>query len=624
MPVAFHNHHNAYTTAPPQPPPLTIRANGPPNEVIYACTESQLITYALTWYCFPTAPDLLICSACHAKHIARGPHTSSVERIQRPDGSTSKCRFWIPRVADVLWLQVLRTGDLRALELYAARRRMIADCAGPSGVGAEARVRWYAPQDGQWQQAGFVACEACFEDRIVGTAFEGWWGPYSRRQEAGQTWSCDLCNEYIARAANEFGVKGRGGGGDSWNLFRTAVAKRMQAPACDGRPVIASDATWWAPRRKVKDLVTCETCYLDQIALTEFEGEFERAYGPQQQRWYCDLAAASMRVAMTVARTKHDYSIFHNAASTIMYAPPCSPETNNSAGRWYTLANGGGSFSVCEPCHAGFVVTLGLAPHFVPHALPRGCSFNPCHPHCGALMIAIMQVIITGVLTPLAHAAHNLVTSADTSPPIGTHITAPASSSSGEYDAPCRGAALVTNSNWYGFADAPFCAACYASCVAGTTLDAALTVRNVRDARPFLCSLYSPRMRALWSAACATSDASAFITAARERTKVFVTVQQRKKNLEALRISKYKMALLQGRMSLLYQGMAGMADLTGRRDGYAYGHGGGNWHATWSGARHGATSDGFWNGMQAGFADAARGDERRQILQLEMMWKGVE
>ncbi|KAJ6566597.1 hypothetical protein B0H19DRAFT_712335 [Mycena capillaripes] len=598
MPVAFHNHHSASAAAPPPP---TIRANGPPNEVIDDCTEAQPITYALTWYRFLTAPDLLICSACHAKHVARGPHASSVERIQRPDGSTSICRFWVPRVADVLWPQVLRTGDLRALELYAARRRMIADCAGASGVGAEARVRWYAPQDVQWQPAGFVACEACFEDRIVGTAFEGRWGPYSRRQEAGQTWSCDLCNEYIARAAKEFGVKGRGGG-DSWHLFRAAVARRMQAPACEGRALSASAATWWAPRRRIKDLVACETCYLDQIALTEFEGEFEREYGAQQQQWYCDLSAGSMTVAMAVALTRHDYGIFHNAASTIMYAPPCGPQTNNSGGRWYTLANGAGGFGICEACHAGYVVTLGLAPHFVPHSLPRGCSFNPSHSHFVALMVAIAQVTVTGVLTPLAHAARNLVTRAATSPP----ATAPAPSSSGEYVAPCRGAALVTDGTWYGFADAPFCAACYTSFAAGTTLDAALTVRDVRDARPFLCSLYSPRMRALWSAACTTSDANAFITAARERTKVFVTVLQAKKNLEAQKLAKYKMAMHRGMTALRYKGMAGLSELSGTGDGYAYRHGGGNWHATWEGAE----SDRLTDGMRAGLADAARGMRR--------------
>ncbi|KAJ7713611.1 hypothetical protein B0H16DRAFT_541796 [Mycena metata] len=618
MPTSIHNHNNAHVYAPPPLTPLpvpTIRASGPPSQVMDDCPESQPITCSLTWYRFPTAPDFWICSACYLKHIAHSPHASDVERIQRPDNSISICRFWVSRVVDILWPQVLRTGNRRALELYAARRRMIADCAGTSGVGAEARVRWYAPLDPHWQPAGFIACEACFEDRVMGTAFEGRWGPFSRRQEAGQTWSCDLCNEYIARAANEFGAKGRGGS-DSWHLFRTAVARRMQVPTCEGRPLSASTATWWAPKRRIKDLVACEMCYLDQIALTEFDGEFERTYGAQEQRWYCDLAAGSMTVAMAVARTKHDYSIFHNAASTIMYAPPCSPQNNDGQGRWYTLASGGG-FSVCEACHAGYAVPFGLGPHFVPHSPSRGCSFNPFHPHSGVLRDALTQVFITGILTPLANAARNLPTNSAASIPPASHTAV--SSSSATHVAPCRGAELVTDGTWYGFADALFCAACYSSFAAGSTLDAALTVRNVRDARPFLCSLYSPRMRALWSAS-PPGDPSAFIAAARDRTKAFVAVQQAKKNLEALKLAKYRMAMHQGSMALRYQGMAGMAELTGTGDGHAYRHGGGNWHATWQGAE----SDRLMDGMRAGFADVARGDETRQIVQLEMRWKAVE
>ncbi len=289
----------AYTPPPPAPKPApTFRATGPYNEVITECPERSPIIFALDWYHLPEAPDFLVCSACHDKHIRSSANASSFERIERPDGVPSLCRFWLPRVVHVLWPAVLRSGDPAPLQEYASKRVEIVDCQGEGGVSADVGVKWFSAKNDQLPNV--VSCEACFEDRIVGTAFESQFHPCPLDHRSGEIWACDFSAPHIMNAIKRFGSEGR----NDWPSCVAAVRHRVKLPACQLQPVEMASCKWYTPRREIPDFFICETCYADKIALTEFEHEFRLWAPPQAVNLGAARGCSALRRSITAAAVR--------------------------------------------------------------------------------------------------------------------------------------------------------------------------------------------------------------------------------------------------------------------------------------------------------------------------------
>ncbi|KAF7299776.1 Integral membrane protein [Mycena chlorophos] len=593
MPVSS----NTYAATPlptPTPSPIVIRASGPPADPILDCPESTVVDYALRWYRLPGAPDFLICSACHAKHIAQSPLARAFESVHRPDGAPSKCRFWVPRVVDILWPHAVQRNDLNALLAFAQARPQVMDCVGTGGAPGSAGVHWFAPNDNDLDD--FVACRACMEDHLVGTTFESRFGAPALMQRADEVWACDMSFPYITRAAKEFGIA-RGG---DWTSFKAAVVHRMRLAACTGGAVDPRTRTWFTTRRRIDDMVFCETCFLDTVALTEFENEFVPLPPAQEEglQWMCDLAMPTMQVPFSAALTEHNFAIFWDAANRIIHAPFCGPE-GITGGRWFTLNGGCDGFAVCERCFAGWIVPLRAAPHFCAIPSPgntRLCSFHPTAPRFQLFFTKLAQSFVVGLITPFAEAVRTLA-----------HIV------------PCRGATQLVNASWYGFPDAPICPDCYATFAANTPLGKSgqLPLTGQPDPRPTLCTLYSQRMRSLWLNS--ASDPQQFINAARTREAVFKRVQPLIDALERQRVVKRQQALHQGALALRYKGMAGLRELSGTTDGHLYRAPSG-YQTTWEGAK----AERLMANMSAGLADSTRGEEIVRISQLKTEWAMVE
>ncbi|KAH8889613.1 hypothetical protein GQ53DRAFT_722413 [Thozetella sp. PMI_491] len=601
------------STPPPLPqPPPTVRRTGPPNDILQYCPENSPVLFPLEWYRLPQVPNFLICNFCHAKHIRQSSFASSFEGVRQQEGTATLCRFCVPRVKNVLWPEAVRSGDLAPFTAYAIKRARISDCCGEEGVSAAAGIKWLVAKNSLAPH--FLTCEACFEDRIVGSAFESQLEPPQLGQRTGQTWTCDVGSTgYISRAFEKFGTKGR----NDWPACVAAINNRLPLPVCEGKNVDRDCNKWFTPRREIYDFAICETCYLDKVALTEFEHEFTawaapkqstlgllggallQGRAPQAPQCVCDMTGMPISAALDAALMRHDFSVWWNAANAIRRAPACT--TNGlRGGTWYTLQGGCNDFDICTACHAGIVRPLGLD-QFFQQGTRTGdevvvCDFCPVQPRFPHLMIHLVRSLLVGVFEHFESYVRKWS---------GIPL--------------CQGRKPLENCIWYGFYDAAFCTNCYEEVVAGSALDSALAVRGVRVTGRTMCCLYSPRMRQKWRDACAAGSPDGFIAAAKYRMEVYQKTIPKVELMEAVKLSKVATSAHQAVLSVQYQGMAGLAELSGSTDAYWHRYGG-NYYSTWDGAHSAQLSD----ASRAGLMDAIRGDDIVLKAQLLTMWKQVE
>jgi hypothetical protein len=601
-------------------PPPSIRASGPCNETIPECSESLGIDFDLDWYHLPSVPEFLICTACHAKHIAHSRHADAFSRIHRTKEQVSMCRFWVPRMADVLFPAAVSSGDLKPVEAFMAKRLTVLDCRGTTGATADVGVKWFEPEG---VTADIGSCEACYEDRIVGTAFESRFSPFSKAQPADQTWACDMSNSYLARALKEYGT----GGKNDWSAAVEAMQRRAAVPGCNGQPVEMEQRRWYVTRQPIKDFMVCETCFLDKVALTEFHDEFH-VYAPPQKsdsnqlasflgkvlagdtapvQVMCDLAIPAMAVAIGAALPRHDFGVFVNAANTIMASPRCTAE-GVAGSTWYAHTAPEGTppektFEICAACHAGYMVPCGFAPFFTPKSsdqTPKLCPFNSSSPRFFPGLAKFAEALTTGLITPFSD-----------------YVTVWAGVS------PCKRDTIICNSRWWGWGpDACFCEECYLTVAQSSPLAATMSLSGLQSPNGMICCLYSARMRGLFASCCALDPPSpdVFMTAASERLVTFRTVMENIKMENQMRLLKTQQALHQGLLGTMYNGAASFQMAAGATDGYQYGNSQLGWYSTQSGA----TGAQCMENMRVGMREAGNPGDVMRVVKLEQIWRSVE
>ena len=73
---------------------------------------------------------------------------------------------------------------------------------------------------------GFVYCEACYEDVVVGTDFEVQFVPHLKQQPTNQVCSCDLAIPYLKHSLQGYAQS------VDWHGFVQAARHRMSPPTC--------------------------------------------------------------------------------------------------------------------------------------------------------------------------------------------------------------------------------------------------------------------------------------------------------------------------------------------------------------------------------------------------------
>ncbi|KAH0499807.1 hypothetical protein TgHK011_006973 [Trichoderma gracile] len=595
----------------PRPPPL-IRASGAPLEVITYCPEARAVDYSLYWYRLPDNPDFLICTRCHADHIRATPLASHFEKIKRPDNFNSSCCFWFPRVKEVIWPEAVRSGRLEALRAFMKKRLDMKACKGRDLTPASDGIKWFGMAASEVN--GFISCEACHEDRIIGTPFESRFSPY-REQPTDEKWSCDLAVPYISRAIVKLAKR------NDWATFVAEAARRLSLPKCEGQEIQSNHCTWYVPRQKIENMRACEACYLDRAGMTRFENEFEKYdmgtgfdafFEHMTTLWSCKLCDSkylNLIWAMENAIDQRNFSAFTTSAEVACRLPPCTVH-GIVRGNWWTIQGGCDNFDVCESCFVSIVRTCGVSQFFEPAKRdPEAtliCDFCVASPRFRQYLRKFAQSLDQGVFSYYMDY-------------VRTFASVPV----------CPGLNTVEKGNWWGYPNALFCQDCYLSFVLDTKLGNAVVIKKGYDERAQICQIWSSRMRTMWLQVCDAgppgspeSDAklAEFVEFGAKRLKVYTQTVPQMKFIRDMKRLKMQNAMHQGLLSVMYNGMDGLASVSGAVDGNLHGNSQLGWYATEQGAQ-GAQ---MFNNMQAGFANANRMDEWMQIFQLEMIWKEVE
>ncbi|KAF7532341.1 hypothetical protein G7Z17_g13649 [Cylindrodendrum hubeiense] len=594
----------------PRPPPPII-ATGTPNDVVPFCPESRGVDYSLYWYHLADMPKYLICTRCHADHIQGTSLASHFVRVKQPDDVVSTCGFWRPRVKEILWPQAVQSNDFSALREFMKKRLDIPPCSGRVARTAAEGVKWYGMTKNEID--GYVGCEACYEDRVVGTTFQSNFTPF-RQQGADDKWTCDLALPYLSLAVVKMAKL------NDWAGFVAAAAQRIALPECEGKKVEASSRNWYLARRKLDEMHVCEACYLDKIALTRFESEFERhipATGFDAfmenlgKSWTCNLANGTipMVIALDAAIYQRDFMVFWNAAKVITGLVPCT-QYGIIRGNWWTLAGGCDGLSVCEACHAGVLQTTGTAQFFEPVQRDREativCNFCITSPRFGQFISKYGEAQDRSVFSYYTESVKKLA-GVPTCPRIKSR----------------------EKGTWWGYQEALFCQDCFMSFVADTALGDSVPIKGESDDRHQICQIWSPRMRNMWLQACAAgapgsaeSQASLdeFQAFGKRRLEVYNATVPRIDFIRGMKELKMMNAMHQGMLSVMYGGMNSFASVAGTTDGNLHGNSSLGWYET----ENGATGAQMLNNMQSGMADANRADEWVQMAHLQAMWSEVE
>ncbi|UKZ52968.1 hypothetical protein TrVGV298_006754 [Trichoderma virens] len=594
----------------PRPPPL-IRATGQPLEVVTYCPETRAVDYSLYWYRLPDLPDLLICTRCHADHIQSTQLASKFEKIKRPDNFNSMCCFWFPRVKEVIWPQAVRTGNMDALHEFLKKRLNVKTCKGRNSTTASNGIKWFGMTGNEIN--GFISCEACYEDRIAGTPFETRFSPY-REQPTNEQWSCDIATPFISRVVVKKAKE------DDWAGFVSLATHRLSLPKCEGRDIQSNDCTWYMPRIKIENMRACEACYLDRVGFTRFEKEFEKYVMPpgfdsyfehMTQFWSCKLNETNLPLvwALENAIEQRNWSVFSSSAEVACRLPPCT-KNGIIRGNWWTVQGGCDNFDVCETCYVSVLRTSGVAQFFEPvQRNPEAtlvCDFCVSSPRFRQYLRKYAQSVDLGVFSYYLDY-------------VRTFASVPV----------CPGLDVVEKGHWWGYPNALFCQDCYLSFVTDTKLGDSVVLKKAYDERAQICQIWSSRMRTMWLKVCdagppgspeSEEKLAEFIEFGGKRLKIYTQTVPQMKFIREMKLMKMQNAMHQGLLSVMYNGMDGLASISGTTDGHLHGNSQLGWYETEQGAQ-GAQ---MFNNMQAGFASANRADEWMQIFQLERIWKEVE
>ncbi|KAM0340379.1 hypothetical protein ACHAPU_010515 [Fusarium lateritium] len=595
--------------APQGPPPC--QATGMASDTLPYCPEDRTVTYPLDWYRFIAVPQYTICTRCYADHVAGSDLAGHFERYHSPEGTASSCGFWVSHARETLWPQALQLRDVTHLQAFMKKSLTVPKCKGRVWSTGADGIKWWGMANDEID--GFIACEACYENNIAGTAWVPRFSPY-RKQGQDEKWMCDLCIPYVAQMAVKMSKH------NNWNGFIEAAKMRINLPACEGRDEESNNGHWILPRRRIKDMTICEACYLDKLALTRFGNEFERhqrveGFGALMesigQRWKCSLTdmAVNMSIALEAAIYRRDFDVFWNAANAICSLTPCTAN-GIVRGTWWTVAGGCPDFDVCEACYKGIVETSNLERFFEPAQrdpiVDIVCNFCPASPRWAAFITKFAEAIDKGVFSYYTDCVKKWA---------GVPT--------------CPGIKNRDKSKWWGYPEALACQDCWLNFVVDTPLSESVPVKAVYDERTLICQFWSPRMRNMWLAACAAGPSGSpesqkalddFRAFGTRRVQVYNATVPHIDMLQQMMTTKRMQAMHQGQLSLMYQSANNTASLIGSNDGYLHGNSTIGYYET----EDGVTAANMWNNMQAGMADANNVTDWMQIERLSVAWMEVE
>lgn len=351
------------------------------------CPNNETLSYGAFWFQHKDVPAFSICSTCFEFHIRRTVLENSFScSVISADNQAARCMLGVPYMLRLLWPQAIASNDLQDVVAYMRARASTSHCHGHRGVAGSAseKVKWFQAEDNSIP--GFICCETCYNAYIVGSSFENNFLPSITSQDPNDTWACDISMPYLNKAISEYSRTNR------WSAFVIAAFKCLSTQPCAGINSVKAHTRKWY---KCRDVMVCETCYLDKMAFTIFDEEFSirDVVDPQDQGLdiICDLTPLPMRLSLAAALIDSNLAMFWNTIESQRVTPMCT-KNGITGGTWYTLKGGCENFEVCQTCYPGMVSAFGLKDLFeLQHERPPNqtsvCDFCPDAPRFRDYMV---------------------------------------------------------------------------------------------------------------------------------------------------------------------------------------------------------------------------------------------
>lgn len=503
-------------------------SNPTPKETVAKECISSNVTFASTWYTHHRAPEFLICANCYENHIQGSRFEGEFNGTFRDDGKPRVCGFNSTRIKDSLWKLAFSSGSLDYLVDYMILRPSIPNCAGQGGVKGDAGIKWYRTRNNDIP--AMAVCQACYEDQVLAYPKFGQkhFEPSTIQQPADQTWSCDLAVPYIYR---EYKLRAQT---NDWPSFVQNAPVRMSLQPClEQKTVYPENNKWFTPVNGPHGFLICVACYCDYILLNDQDGMWRNAgedlvniYGVSVTCFF----GARFNLKVLAARTldANDYTQFWKAVDIIAREPICKSGMQNAT--WYTLKSNPDGFEVCRSCYVTMVEPMGISHHFMPKAgispeTSITCSFNPAIARFQVYMQKFLEMTFTQDPTPLEEF-------------VKVYAFMPE----------CRRDYRIENATWFGWDQCTICPQCHHEFIRGTTLAAATGTQGTQVQGAVMCEMYSPRMRQLYLAACASDppDPTGLLQYSVQRRAVWAQTMPRARQILSnirLNISRQRMAM---------------------------------------------------------------------------------
>ncbi|KAL1410699.1 hypothetical protein Q8F55_001641 [Vanrija albida] len=434
----------------PLPPMPVIRPEGAPPAVLPRCSGGRALLFDATVYYLQAYPDFVMCTFCHAKYVANTPLASAFLSTTKYEGG---CDFGLSlRLRKIL----LPKQDIAAITDYLAVRTRVPVC--PAGYKQKEGTEYWASPE----LSDINVCDGCYHDWLGATP---WQDKFTKK--SGGEWYCDGAMGLAQRALVRYGSRG------DWSGFVTYL-NTHQLAVCEGKPVPARSAKWYAPRRPIPGMVLCQSCFNESIAGTAFESEFVpyECSVTDSNDFTCDFHHASVvhSVFMAVEYTGN-YDTFWNTAAVHL-----AVMAGQRAQAFYTFAGPPSNFDVCETCLMGYIVPLGMQQYFVRQTNEAGCDMCPSAPRRETFYKRLTDAFFQTNFRAFAAFARKI----------------------SQYPA-CPSNRMRKNGTWYVLGPAAnVCAECWVGWGAATPQGRKLNLQPTQIAGSLICCLWSVRMRRLW------------------------------------------------------------------------------------------------------------------------------
>lgn len=460
------------------------------------------LTFPSYWYRLPGITDFFICTKCFSEKLAQTRFADDFESFfDYPlPGTNSSCDFNSTRVDRILARAAL-SGSLHELRNFAQRRAQIPICYGVNGVLGGQGVVWYSsPENPQ-----FVACEACYEDFLVGTTFAPKFRPESRPHLANEVWACDIAPPFVKRTLHESVRNG------NWQAFMDAVKHYFSAPICETKPVSSSSRKWFRPSwpRLIPQIMFCDRCFLDNVGSLPAASYFSQYHVPPLQANDLFQCTSQIRGVWScnfyVLRT--DYERWHQLISQIALKPSCDNSSSITNGEWYTIPDPANpaknipDVDICSSCYLGMIESTGhgnaLRRLSYPPGTARVCDFSINSSRHASYIDKLAEALYINHLGPLIIYALRISLLPLCSKSTSLNIT-----------------------KWWGNDEFFFCAACFEEAGVGTHFASDFKYKGTVYAGQAHCDMYTTNMRQRYLRACQSQSLDEFVAYCRQRNEI--------------------------------------------------------------------------------------------------------